>query len=94
VPAGTPCLVSYAAANLDPSKFDDPLVFDPRAQRTTRHLAFDAGPHRCQGEVGAEQYMTDVVTALLQGLPSDVRLHRGLVLRETGISMAVTAAAR
>jgi cytochrome P450 len=90
VPVGTPCLASYAAANLDPSKFHDPLVFDPRAQRTTRHLAFGAGPHRCQGEVGAEQFMTDVVTALLQGLPADVRLHRGLVLRETGISMAVT----
>jgi cytochrome P450 len=88
VPAGTPCLASYGAANLDASKFDDPLRFNPRAQRAIPHLAFGEGQHRCQGEVGAEQFVADVLTALLQGLPEDVQLQ-GRVLRETGISMAV-----
>lgn len=31
VPAGTPCLASYGAANLDEQVFHQPLVFDPRA---------------------------------------------------------------
>jgi cytochrome P450 len=86
---GTPCLTSYGAANLDEDKFDDPLRFNPRAERTTPHLAYGVGQHRCQGRVGAEQFIEDVLTALLQGLPEDVQLHNGCVLRETGISMAI-----
>ena len=87
--AGRPCLVSYAAANLDPAVFDDPLVFDPRRTRTPRHLAFGVGDHRCQGETGAEQFVADVTTTLLQVLPAEVRLHNGMLHRETGISMSV-----
>jgi cytochrome P450 len=86
---GTPCLASYGAANLDEDKFEDPLCFNPRAVRATPHLAFGVGQHRCQGRVGTEQFIEDVLTALLQGLPEDVRLHHGCVLRETGISMAI-----
>jgi cytochrome P450 len=86
---GTPCLTSYGAANLDEDRFDDPLCFDPRAERATPHLAFGVGQHRCQGRIGAEQFIEDVLTALLQGLPEELQLHNGCVLRETGISMAI-----
>ena len=34
--------------------------------------------------------MTDMLIALVRSLPRGVRLHNGFVLRETGISMAVT----
>lgn len=48
VPAGTACMVSYGAANMDPSEFADP--FDVRFDReTNRHIAFGGGVHRCLG---------------------------------------------
>jgi biflaviolin synthase len=87
VPTGTPCLVSYAA--LDPAKFENPERFDPRLQRNVRHIAFGEGGHRCQGEVGGEQFIGDVLSELVRDLPADARLHKGLLLRETGISMSV-----
>ena len=48
VPAGTICVVSYGAANMDPSEFSDP--FEVRFDReTNRHVAFGGGVHRCLG---------------------------------------------
>lgn len=90
VDPGRPCLVSYAAANLDPDVFDDPLTFDPRRPiGRRRHLAFGVGSHRCQGEVGANQFVADMVGALLPALPDDLVLADGTLQRETGISMSV-----
>ncbi|WP_214109109.1 cytochrome P450 [Acrocarpospora catenulata] len=91
LPAGEPVLISYAAANMDPERFGlAPSGFDPRPQRPP-HLAFGEGVHRCQGEVGAEQFVADVLLATLETLPSQVRLdHGGEVLREvTGMSWDV-----
>jgi hypothetical protein len=62
---------------------------DPRLQRNARHIAFGEGGHRCQGEVGGERFIGDVLSELVRGLPADARLHKGLLLRETGISMSV-----
>jgi cytochrome P450 len=87
---GTACLVSNAAANLDPSKFDRPEVFDPRAERSHPALAFGHGPHRCQGDTMARQFMEDVLKAALKVLPEHMYLPKGGKLqRETSISMAV-----
>ncbi|MCU1463713.1 MAG: cytochrome [Acidimicrobiales bacterium] len=48
VPAGAIVQVSYGAANVDPSVFDDP--FDVRFDRdANNHIAFGAGVHRCLG---------------------------------------------
>ncbi len=48
VPAGCPVIVSYGAANVDPSEFDDGFaVHLDRAKN--RHIAFGAGVHRCLG---------------------------------------------
>lgn len=37
-----------AAANIDPSVFDDPLALD-LARRPNRHLGWGSGPHICLG---------------------------------------------
>jgi cytochrome P450 len=48
IPEGSAVLVSYGAANIDPSEFDD--AFDVRFDReTNRHIAFGGGVHRCLG---------------------------------------------
>jgi cytochrome P450 len=48
VPAGTAMMVSYGAANVDPSEFPD--SFDVRFDREpNRHIAFGGGVHRCLG---------------------------------------------
>jgi cytochrome P450 len=48
VPAGSPVLLSIAAANRDPREFPDPERFDA-GRRPNRHLAFAMGVHRCLG---------------------------------------------
>jgi len=48
VAAGCPVMVSYGAANVDPSEFDDPFTVD-FARTSNRHIAFGAGVHRCLG---------------------------------------------
>ena len=39
--------------------------------------------------MGAEQFLSDVTTTLLEVLRADVRLPGGTLQRETGISMSV-----
>ena len=48
VDAGTACMVSYGAANMDPDEFGDPetVRFD---REKNRHIAFGGGVHRCLG---------------------------------------------
>ncbi|WP_078962291.1 amino acid adenylation domain-containing protein [Streptomyces hygroscopicus] len=52
--AGASVIVLLGAANLDPRKFRDPLVFDI-GRREGRHLGFGAGPHYCLGAPFAER---------------------------------------
>lgn len=87
---GSACLVSNAAANLDPARFDDPLTFNPRARRRQYALAFGHGPHHCQGEMMSRHFLRDILAAALAVLPTSTFLTSGRVLRETSISMAVT----
>ena len=47
-PAGSMVEVIWAAANVDPTAFPDPLTVDFGRQRNA-HVAFAAGPHRCLG---------------------------------------------
>jgi cytochrome P450 len=48
IPAGTRVQVLWAAANVDPDAFADPLRVDLSRARNP-HLAFATGPHRCLG---------------------------------------------
>jgi len=47
-PAGSMVEVVWAAANVDPTAFPDPLTVDFGRLRNA-HVAFAAGPHRCLG---------------------------------------------
>ncbi|ORB18024.1 hypothetical protein BST36_24355 [Mycolicibacterium moriokaense] len=48
VPAGTHVAVLWAAANLDPEKFKDPMTVD-LTRRPNPHYSFASGFHRCLG---------------------------------------------
>lgn len=47
-PAGTKLEVLWAAANVDPEAFEDPLTVDFQ-RSSNRHIAFASGFHRCLG---------------------------------------------
>lgn len=49
VKKGDKIYISYAAANRDPSVFEDPHTFDIRRENVRKHLAFGTGPHVCVG---------------------------------------------
>jgi cytochrome P450 len=50
LPAGAVVLVSFGAANLDPTVFDDPLTVDIDRPNIDHHLAFGSGVHACGGK--------------------------------------------
>ncbi|MET3963117.1 cytochrome P450 [Marmoricola sp. OAE513] len=63
IPAGARVLVSFAAANQDPTVFDDPATF--RADRNPKqHVAFGYGPHLCLGAALARMEATAVLREL------------------------------
>ena len=75
VEAGCPVLVSYGAANVDPSEFEDP--FDVRFDRTkNRHIAFGAGVHRCLGSHLARRELRIAMREWHQRIP-DYRIKPG-----------------
>jgi len=49
VAAGDRVYLSYAAGNLDPAVFDEPLRFDVGRDTADRHVAFGHGVHFCLG---------------------------------------------
>jgi cytochrome P450 len=64
IPAQSPCLISFASANHDESKFSDPTRFD--ITRDTRGVvAFGHGLHRCLGAPLATLEGTVVLEHLL-----------------------------
>lgn len=66
--AGTGLAVCLAAANRDPSRWEDPDRFDLR--RVARpHAAFAAGPHTCLGLHLARMEMRVALQAVLERLP-------------------------
>lgn len=64
LPANSRAVVSYAAANRDPRRFEDPDAF--RIDRAGKaHLGFGAGPHMCAGQGLARMELVAVFSALL-----------------------------
>lgn len=80
-------VIYLAAANRDPSVFDDPHRFDVRRPNAGKHLAFSGGRHFClgaalarmEGEVGLRGFFTRFPDARLVGAATrrDTRVLRG-----------------
>lgn len=77
-------LMLLPAANLDPAVFPDPATVD--IGRTTPHLAFGAGPHRCIGSHLARLEIRVLYEEWLRRVPSfrldperPARFHAGTV---------------
>ena len=64
IPAQSPCLISFASANHDPSKFPNPEQFDI-TRDTSGLVAFGHGLHRCLGAPLATLEGTVVLEHLL-----------------------------
>jgi cytochrome P450 len=88
IPAGELLLISPAAANRDPARFDEPDVFDVE-RNTTGHLGFGHGVHRCLGsELGKIETATALRTLFqrfpgthLVDPPEDARWRPGKFMR-------------
>jgi cytochrome P450 len=72
IPARSVVHLCVAAANRDPSRWDDPDTFDPH-RPLQPHLGFGSGPHVCLGMHVARAEMLTGVNALLDTFP-DLRL--------------------
>jgi cytochrome P450 PksS len=68
IPAGEFILISSAAANRDPLRYDDPDRFDIHRD-ATGHLGFSHGVHRCLGAGLGKLEVTVALEALLSGFP-------------------------
>jgi cytochrome P450 len=69
LPAGAVVLVSFGAANLDPTVFDDPLVVNINRPNIDHHLAFGSGAHVCGGKGLALAEITTALEILANRLP-------------------------
>ena len=49
VPKGSYLHLRWAAANIDPDEWDDPLEINLNRKAGTRHLVFSQGPRVCPG---------------------------------------------
>ncbi|GAB3657213.1 cytochrome P450 [Nocardioides korecus] len=69
LPAQTPVILSYGAANHDTGKYDAPTDFDLH-RPPLPHLAFGAGNHACAGIYYANQVMRIAMEELLEAIPN------------------------
>jgi cytochrome P450 len=65
VPAGKAVIVSLAAANRDPARWDDPNAFRLKRERIKEHLAFGRGAHTCIGNPLARTEIRVILNHLL-----------------------------
>jgi cytochrome P450 len=68
VKAGDNLSVLWAAANLDPTAFENPTEFD-LTRPANRHIAFASGFHRCLGSHLARMELRVALTALHERIP-------------------------
>jgi cytochrome P450 len=68
-PAGSMVEVVWAAANVDPAAFPDPLTVDFGRLRNA-HVAFAAGPHRCLGSNLARLELRAAIEEFHRRLPN------------------------
>jgi cytochrome P450 len=68
IPAGSMCMVRFAAANRDPAQFPDPDRFEIGRTNAAEHLAFGMGIHHCLGAALARKEMNVAFRTLLSRL--------------------------
>ncbi|WP_081286004.1 cytochrome P450 [Mycobacterium colombiense] len=78
VPAGTHVSVLWAAANVDPEKFNDPLTVD-LTRRPNAHYSFAAGFHRCLGSHLARMELRAALDQFHKRIP-EYRIPDGIEL--------------
>ena len=69
IEAGERVIAVNAAANRDPSRWQDPGSFDPTRPRLYSHLAFNVGPRHCAGSHLARLEATEALLALFAAMP-------------------------
>lgn len=69
IPAGSRIDMCLGAANRDPSRWDNPDVYDP-FRPYQYHLGFGMGPHRCLGMEVAKQEMIVALNGLMDRFPN------------------------
>ncbi|GAA6155966.1 cytochrome P450 [Pyruvatibacter sp. HU-CL02332] len=70
---GDKIYMSYAAANRDPSVFEDPHRFDITRANARRHIAFGTGPHICIGARLARMQLRSLIKQIVSRVP-DIRV--------------------
>ena len=65
LPKGAKIMISLAAANRDPAKFEHPDTFDPHRERARDHLSFGMGIHLCLGRPLAKIEMEIMLNSML-----------------------------
>ena len=87
VPAGSMLHLRWAAANIDPDEFEDPLELKLDRKAATRHLAFSQGPRSCPGsnisrleQTIAWDRLADAFTDLVYAPGNDFRHQGGIML--------------
>jgi cytochrome P450 len=83
IPAQSYVLLAIGSANLDPSRFDDPLTFS-LDRGTNNHITFGRGPHFCLGTHLARAEMRAALDALLDRLPGLRLVDRNAVILQGG----------
>jgi cytochrome P450 len=64
---GEPITMTYAAANRDPTVFQDPHDFNLGRENASKHLGFGRGRHRCAGMPLARLALQLGLKAMLEG---------------------------
>jgi cytochrome P450 len=87
VPAGSMLHLRWAAANIDPDEFEDPLELKLDRKAATRHLAFSQGPRSCPGsnisrleQMIAWEKLCDAFADLAYAPGNDFRHQGGIML--------------
>lgn len=84
IPKGSSIIISVAAANRDPSIFNNPNEIN--FNRSERHLAFGSGNHFCLGDWLAKKQVSIALKALFSFMPkpkiaNDIQWKRQLAIR-------------
>jgi cytochrome P450 len=81
--AGTDVIVLWAAANLDPAKFENPMTVD-LTRRPNPHYSFASGFHRCLGSHLARLELRAALTQFHRRIP-EYQVEPGVELTYEGL---------